>query len=273
MNYAARAVDGMKSSFYKLNPAIKDFSKRIPVNFTRGHFTVKTVESKREFWQVMALRYEVFHREYMNKKIPFGIDRDRFDMNADHLAIVDNRINKIVGTYRLITDLISDNFYSKTEFCIDSFLNEPGKKVELSRACIHKEYRNGVVINMLWRGIVEYLSATGARWLFGLGSIKSLCPTEVSKVYAFFENAGAIDNKHGIEPLSSLKMKGFTTLHSDLSADTQDLVPPLLKSYIRAGATIAGEPAVDLDFKCTDFFVILDTHQLSGAYNRKYQVN
>ena len=275
MSYTARAVEGMKQSLGWMNPAQKNFTQRVPVNFSRGHFTVKTIESKRELWQVMTLRYEVFHREYKNKRLPFGIDRDRFDSHADHLAIIDNRINKIVGTYRLISGQRTEDFYSKTEFDITDLLSRPGGKVELSRACIHKDYRNGAVITLLWRGIVDYLTASGAGWLFGMGSVKTTDSNELAAVYQSLVADGSVDSSFDIRARDDFKINDFYERAKliEPNENSRDMVPALLRSYIRAGAVIAGDPAIDLDFNCGDLFVILDVSKLSSMYNRKYQVN
>lgn len=274
-SYRTRAVDGVKQSLGWLNPAYKDFQDRVPVNFTRGHFTVKTVESKRELWQVMTLRYEVFHREYMHKLIPFGIDRDRYDLAADHLAIIDNRINKIVGTYRLIPSHRSEDFYSMTEFNISDLLARPGIKVELSRACIHKDYRNGAIITLLWRGIVDYLNTAGAGWLFGMGSVKTINPDEITAVYKCFAEDGSVDHSFHIPAKSNYRIDDFAERVGRVAVSdaARELVPTLVKSYVRAGAVIVGDPAIDLAFNCSDLFVILDVSKLSSAYSRKYQVN
>jgi putative hemolysin len=274
-SYRMRAVEGVKQGLGWFNPAQKDFQHRVPVNFTRGHFTVKTVESKRELWQVMTLRYEVFHREYMNKLIPFGIDRDRYDLAADHLAIIDNRINKIVGTYRLIPSHRSEDFYSMTEFNISDLLSREGVKVELSRACIHKDYRNGAIITLLWRGIIEYLTTAGARWLFGMGSVKTINPDEITAVYKCFAEDNSVDHSFQITAKSNYRIHDFAERLKKVQVSDQarELLPALVKSYVRAGAVIVGDPAIDLAFNCSDLFVILDVSKLSVAYNRKYQVN
>ncbi len=272
MSYSARAYEGVKQSIGKLNPAQKDFAMRIPVHFTRGHFTVKTVASKRELWQVMTLRYEVFHREFMNKRLPYGIDRDRYDLNADHLVIVDNRINKIVGTYRLISSETTDDFYSKTEFSISDLLSRKGRKVELSRACIHRDYRNGATITMLWRGIMEYLTASEASWLFGMGSVKTVDPDQAAAVYKCFADDGSVDESFNISANRDFRISDFSERLSRANAtpEFREMMPSLLKSYIRAGAVLAGDPAIDREFNCTDFFVILETDRMSQAYHRKY---
>ncbi len=273
MSYSARAYEGVMQSISKFNPAQKTFGKRVHVEFTRGHFTVKTVSSKRQLWQVMTLRYDVFHKEYMNKRLPYGIDRDRFDLIADHLVIVDNRINKIVGTYRLISSEISDEFYSQTEFNISDLLSKRGTKIELSRACIRKDYRNGATITLLWRGIMEYLAASEASWLFGMGSVKTTDPDQTASVYKCFVEDGCLDTSLSIAANSSYRIHDFSErlARAQVSPESREMMPPLLKSYIRAGAVLAGDPAVDLDFQCTDFFVILEVAKMTQAFHRKYQ--
>jgi putative hemolysin len=275
MSYAARAVEGVRQGLGWLNPAQKDFTGRVPVEFTRGHFTVKTVQSKRELWQVMTLRYEVFHREYKHKKIPFGLDRDRFDAQADHLAIIDNRINRIVGTYRLISDVRTTDFYSMTEFDISDLIARDGGKVELSRACIHKDYRNGAVITLLWRGIIEYLNQSGARWLFGMASVKTVNPDELAAVYKTLEAEDAVDSSVRIKALEGCRIKDFAQSleAAAVTEQSKGMVPALLRSYLRAGAVVVGDPAIDMDFNCGDLFVVLDVSKMSSTYNRKYQVN
>jgi putative hemolysin len=272
MSYSVRAYQGVKQSISRFNPAQKDFGSRVPVHFTRGHFTVKTVASKRELWQVMTLRYEVFHKEYMNKRLPYGIDRDRFDQHADHLVIVDNRINKIVGTYRLISSETTEDFYSKTEFNISDLNSKQGCKIELSRACIQQDYRNGATITLLWRGIMEYLAASHASWLFGMGSIKTVDADQAAAVFKCFVEDGSVDSGFKIHANPGFRIPDFSERLSSAQAtpESREMMPTLLKSYIRAGAVLAGDPAVDRAFNCTDFFVILEVAKMSDAYLRKY---
>lgn len=275
MNYAVRAMEGVRTGIVAMAPIQKDFRSRIPVNFSRGHFTVKTVDSKRELWQVFKLRYEVFHREYKNRKFPFGFDRDRYDQWADHLAIVDNRIGKIVGTYRLINGQVSEDFYSASEFNIGALRAKPGHMVELSRACIHREYRNGAVITMLWRGICEYISASGARWLFGMGSVKTTNPTEIAAIYKQLLSEGRVDHAMDVPTIGAYRIPGFDRLvqAAEPSESAASMVPALVRSYLKAGAIIGSDVALDLEFNCADLFVVLDMTQMSQAFSRKYQIH
>lgn len=49
-----------------------------------------------------------------------------------------------------------------------------------------------------------------------------------------------------------------------------DLIPPLCRAYLKAGALMGGEPAFDPDFKCVDFLTILPRELLNKALWRKF---
>lgn len=275
MNYAVRAVEGMKSGIVAFSPIQKDFSTRVPVHFVKGHFTIKTVENRRELWQVFKLRYEVFHREYKNRRFPFGFDRDRYDQWADHLAIVDNRIGKIVGTYRLVNSAVSSDFYSASEFDIETIHGLPGGRVELSRACIHRSYRTGTVINMLWRGICEYVAASGARWLFGMGSLKTTDTAEIAAIYRQLMAEGVVDPNLKVTSRGDYRIPGFHR-HVEAAVTSEQAasqVPALVRSYLKAGAMIGTDVALDADFNCADLFIVMDMQKVSAAFSRKYQIH
>ncbi|MEY4631729.1 MAG: hypothetical protein RIQ81_1849 [Pseudomonadota bacterium] len=251
--------------------------KVIPiVEFSRGDFLVKTVRSKRELLQVQSLRYDVFHREYKQKKFPFGLDLDRFDAWSDHLVIMDQKTGCFVGTYRLLLEGRAPYFYSETEFDMSPLKAISGVKLELSRACIHKEYRNGTVIGLLWRGLVQYVQAAGVDFLFGMSSVKTMDPADIARVYRELRAAGNVDETLPCLPIEGFRVPGF---HRHLEAaernplpDSGDMIPALLKSYLRAGAKVIGEPSVDPDFKCADFLTLLDMRNLGKAYERKFKL-
>ena len=266
-NIAAQSIasytSGIVSSFNK------SFNLRVPVYFERGEYTVKTASSRRELLQVYKLRYEVFHREYKNAKFPFGFDRDKHDQYSDHLIILDNKLGKVVGTYRLICSSVSQEYYSESEFNIDDFTKHSGVKVELSRACIHKDYRTGSVLTLLWRGLSTYVKACGAQYLFGLASLKSTDEQVAVDFRDYFVRSG-LDSKQfeiTVQPEFKVRNETLKSVEKNLAND----VPSLLKSYFKAGAKVYGEPAIDLDFKCIDFFTIIDLTRMSDQFDKKYQ--
>lgn len=250
--------------------------RRTIVDFTVRNFQVKTVDSAQELRQVLALRRTVFHREFAGRWLSLKSDRDSFDAEADHLAIFDRRAGKVAGVYRLITSQAERSFYSATEFDIAGLLALPGRKVELSRACIARPYRNGIVIALLWRGLAEYAKAAGADYLFGLSSINTVDPFAIAKVHAHFLRAGLVDDSFRTAPTRKFRIQGFqetlAAVAHDVTAEDEGeaLVPSLLKTYIKAGARICSQPVIDRDFNCADWLTVLDMRQLREAYGRKF---
>ncbi len=251
------------------------FYRKIPVYFEKGSFIIKTIENRFELKEVLKLRYQVFHKEYRKKKFPFGIDVEALDSIADHLVIIDKESEKIVGTYRLICSEFSNVFYSQSEFAIQGFFELPGVKLELSRACIHKDFRKGVVMNLLWRGLIKYMGEVKAKYLFGCSSIKTMDPMEVALVVNHFRSEGQLLNAIEAHPLPIFEMARLGVSFDEgaiaVSKPVEDMIPPLLQSYLKAGAKLAPVPALDRDFKCVDFFTVLDIDSLTQIYERRYR--
>ena len=262
----------------KFNEFIK-IRPRVCINIKRKNFTVKTVDTRRELVQAFRLRYDVFGKEFMGKTFPVGLDQDRYDSAADHLVIIDEKVKKVVGTYRLICSSFEDRFYSASEFNLDGFISEPGVKLELSRACIAKSHRNGIVMGLLWKGLGAYMNAVSARYLFGCSSIQTVVPQEITAVYHSLQNSGSLVEEYGIHPIGEFRIEDFAESAKQVAdaqeaveedALTKSLIPPLLNSYLKAGARIFGEPALDKKFRCIDFLTVLDVEKLSGGHQRRF---
>lgn len=252
----------------------KLFYRKVPVYFEKGSYVVKTIENRSELKEVMKLRYQVFHKEYRKKKFPFGLDVESLDPVADHLVIIDKVSNRIVGTYRLICSEFSNVFYSQSEFRIQGFFELPGVKLEMSRACIHRDFRKGVVMNLLWRGLVKYMNEVKAKYLFGCSSVKTMDPREVSLVVERFQTEGqVIDSSIQAQPLPMYEMTRLAVASEEgaISKTVDEMIPALLQSYLKAGAKVAPVPALDRDFKCVDFFTVLDVDSLTQLYERRYK--
>lgn len=242
----------------------------ILVDFTVRDYHVKTVENRAELKQVLALRRSVFHYEFAKKWISLKSDQDEFDQIADHVAIFDRRAGRIAGVYRLIPTSAANRFYSNTEFEIDGLLTVPGLKIELSRACIHRDYRNGIVINLLWKGIAEYIKASGAEYLFGLSSINTTDVFEIARIHRYFERAGMVDLSHHVKARDGYRIEGFDAIRIPSENDGPIEVPSLFKTYLKAGAKICSQPVIDRDFNCADWLTMLNMNEMAAAFDRKF---
>jgi putative hemolysin len=265
--------------FYKLRQnKIHKFKPKVEILNDKGPFILKTVSTPEELTEALRLRYQVFHREMIGKAKPRGLDVDEFDFDCDHLIIIDKKSNRIVGTYRLNCSLFSQNFYSSQEFNLRRILEQPGTKLELGRACIDKEFRRGIVISMLWRGIAQYMMATQSNLLFGCASIKTESPRQAALLYHYFSREERFEESFLAPPSMKFTMPNLdlwiTNLNRPFSPDelseVEGLIPSLCKSYLNAGAYLGGEPAYDPDFKCIDFLTILPRENLNKALWKKY---
>lgn len=183
-----------------------------------GSFVLKTLTTSKELKSALQLRYQVFHREMIGKKSERGIDVDEYDFQCDHLVIQEKKTQRIVGTYRFNSSLYTDNFYSSREFALDRLLKHDGIKIELGRACIHKDFRRGAVIALLWKGIADYMNLSKAQYLFGCGTIKTKNPREAALLYKYFLEDQRIHNDFLCPPTQSSTMAeldyGFKNLSS-----------------------------------------------------------
>ncbi|MCX7978517.1 MAG: GNAT family N-acetyltransferase, partial [Bdellovibrionaceae bacterium] len=180
-------VSGSIQSIYQMRiNRLHKFRPKVEFAIDVGPFKIKTVNTLSELKSALKLRYEVFHRELIGKTARNGIDVDEFDFLCDHIVILNKRSDEVIGTYRLNCSLFSNSFYSAREFKIDRVLSHPGVKLELGRACIQKDFRTGVVISLLWRGIAEYMNLTNSQILFGCASVKTKSPREAALLYRFF---------------------------------------------------------------------------------------
>ena len=268
--------------FYQLRKnKVHRFQPKISIFSEKGHYLLKTVTDSEELVEALKLRYQVFHREMIGKKKSRGVDVDQFDFICDHLVIIDQRIDKIIGTYRLNSSLFTNRFYSASEFNIRNILETEGNKLELGRACIQKDYRNGIVISLLWRGIAEYMQKSNSEILFGCASVKTESPREAALLYRHFASEERFHDNLLCPPTLQYSMPGIGNWIDSMNrplteAETKeatDLIPPLCRAYLKAGAVLGGEPAYDAEFKCIDFLTILRRDNLNRALWKKYDIN
>ena len=231
------------------------------------NYLLKTARSSKELIEVFDLRYRCFLEDSTEGPVD-ELDIDEFDHICDHMVIQCKKSGNIIGTYRLISSDRSDRFYSQGEFNLDNFLKAPGKKLELGRACIDVNHRNGNVIDLLWKGIATYITKTNSQFLFGCSSVHTTRKDLSWKIFDFMQLKGWVEEDHQIHPIGKY---AFDYVDSQMDPmDAKNYVPALLRSYITAGAKIYAAPALDEEFSCVDFLTILDMKNLSRLYKKRY---
>lgn len=278
---ASGRVSSNIQSFYQLRTnRIHKFKAKIEIHSEVGPFEVKTATNVDELKEALALRYEVFHREMQGKTRLRGFDVDKYDFDCDHLIIKEKRTNQIIGTYRLNCSLFTDNFYTSKEFLMNEILQQPGVKLELGRACIHKDFRRGVLVSLLWRGIAEYMAASDAKMLFGCATVMTDDPRDAALLTRYFEEENRILAGLRTRPTLAYTMPMLNYFMNEIRSpltetqreEAEKLLPPLCRAYLKVGAAIGGEPAWDQEFQCIDFLTILQREDLNRTLWKKFKL-
>lgn len=244
-----------------------------PVEIRTDRLLVRQAVSGSEIEDALRLRFEVFNvelNEGLQTSWHTGQDTDQYDALCDHMVVVDTVENRIVGTYRLLPGNRVEHgpgYYSETEFEMSSFRLLSGNKLELGRACVHKDFRGSAVLNLMWAGIARYVEQHDIGFLFGCGSIHSINPITVSTIYAYLSRFLTHESLRAT-PLK--KIPGFQLPETFDKNEAARSIPPLLLAYLRLGAQIAGEPALDEQFGVADFLVVLDRAKLTQRFSKRY---
>lgn len=276
---ANHCVDYFKNSktflgniFYSANIKIRHYKPKKEMFFEGKRYILKTAGNNFELKQALSLRYTIFKKEMLSKKGYFKIDIDKFDRHCDHLIIIDKENYKIIGTYRLNVDM--GKVYAKEEFILKNILNLEGKKLELGRACILKEYRNGLIIGLLWKGIKNYVDNNNIRYLFGCSSVFTSEIKEALGYYKYFKKNNMVPENLEVSPTRKYKYKNCKEIYRKyyklLPLINENDMPAILRAYIRFGAKICGLPAFDKEFNCFDFFTLLDYNGINFKQVNKF---
>jgi putative hemolysin len=215
------------------------------------------------------LRYRVFAEE-MGAEVPGreqGIDCDIFDAYCDHLIVTDRASGEVVGTYRLLPwarARRAGGFYSQHEFDLSAIADVLPRTVEAGRACVHPDYRGGPVLLQLWAAIIEYVRRMDAQYLMGCVSIG--LADDGAAVNAVDAALRALDvPSPGVTPIKPYPLCPDAGVPNDAVAD----LSPLLRTYIRLGASVCYAPAWDTQFNCADYFILLSMARISEHYARR----
>jgi putative hemolysin len=244
-------------------------SQRSAVNEHNSAFTVTLAQSISEVIEAQRLRYKVFAEE-MGAKLPsasLGIDCDMFDSYCEHLLVRENVSNKVIGTYRILPAAQAEKigkFYSEDEFDMSRLSHLRSTTIEVGRSCVHRNYRQGSTIALLWSGVAHYTKTIPTEYLIGCASIGLGDGGHVAaSVYNKLKNKYLSPAEYRVIPHNPLPI---SALNQDLDCD----IPPLIKGYLRLGAYICGEPAWDPDFNTADLFILLPLARINPRYWRHF---
>ena len=246
---------------------------------------LRLARDAREIEAAQRLRYRVFYEEMGAVPTPATrasrIDADPFDALAEHLVVVDltagGRRPCVVGCYRVLRESVargSGGFYTAQEFDLSGVTSGDGELMELGRSCVEPEYRTGAVMQLLWRGIADYVEIHRVGLMLGCASLPGTEPDELANALAFLHHN--LLAPEGIRP----RALGDRFVSADrLPAERVDAraalrqLPPLLKAYLRMGGMIGNGAVIDHQFNTIDVCLVLPTERVRAQYQRHYRMH
>jgi putative hemolysin len=109
------------------------------------------------------------------------------------------------------------------------------------------------------------------RYLFGCVSLETVDPAVGWALYDNFRENGKVSDFVFASPVDGFKLER-PAMDDDMGGrKLMRFIPPLFKGYLRLGANICGEPALDREFGTIDYFILLDTHLLPKRYQRHFK--
>lgn len=248
-------------------------------------YEVRLTRNKDERRQVRQLRYDVFVEEEgasaTEEQRNLREEYDSFDRYAEYLAVFHN--GKIVGTYRIIDRNAAekmDGFYTESEFNISKIKKVDGNIAEMSRACVNREYRdNALVMRLLWAGLGEYIVRRKIAILFGVASWVGTKPVESAQAisYLYYNHLSPLGLRatvlsENFAPDVNPKLSRMNILPREFvdEADARRQMTPLIKGYLRLGATFGRGVFIDKSFNTYDVFVMVQTKKIDAAYQKHF---
>jgi putative hemolysin len=224
------------------------------------------------------LRHDVFTSEpgYALTGSIDGRDADRFDEYCDHLLVREDTSGELVGCYRMLPPpgaIAAGSLYTATEFDVSGLDTLRPSLVEMGRAVVREDHRNGGVVLLMWAGILAYLDRCGYDYVTGCVSVPVQGPageapgTQIRGVRDFVRRRHAAPEQFTVHPYRPVVIDGKGL--DDIEAPMRISVPPLMRGYLRLGAQVCGEPAHDPDFGVGDFPALLDKRRADIRYLRR----
>jgi putative hemolysin len=226
-----------------------------------------------EVRQAQKLRFEVFGLEMgarLSTPVP-GHDIDLFDDYCEHLLVLDEASQAVIGTYRVLTPAQAQRVggtYSDTEFDLTRLRGLRSRMVELGRSCVHPAHRTGGVIMALWGALADFMVRNQLDTMIGCASIPMLHNGVVSgdvaaSIWEQLRQTHLAPIEYHVRPRLPLPVE---QLDNSVLAEP----PALIKGYLRLGARVLGAPAWDPDFNTADLPMLMRLADLHPRYRKHF---
>ncbi|WP_044828847.1 GNAT family N-acetyltransferase [Thalassospira sp. HJ] len=243
-----------------------------------GRYSVHLANTENDLKAAQKLRFEVFFGEFHAKALTeqhtAGLDSDKFDPFCKHLLVVDNdNDQKVIATTRLLLSAQKPadlNYIAQEEFSIPLLDAVQDNCMEVGRSCVHKYYRDGKAIQLLWRGITKLIFTHDIRYLFGCASFHGTDIDKIATELSYLHHYQLDDTPHVARALDYQSMNRIPKAEIN-PEDALGQLPPLIKAYLSLGGVVGDGIARDPDFKTLDILITVDVDKVPDQYYRFYK--
>jgi hypothetical protein len=135
-----------------------------------------------------------------------------------------------------------------------------------------RDYRNGAVMQLLWRAIAAYVAEHRIELMFGCASLRGTDPQALREQLAYLHHfhlappalrpVALADHRAGFEPMARDAIEPTRALRS---------LEPMVKGYLRAGAWVGEGAWVDRDFGSIDVCIVMPTQRLGRRHREHFE--
>lgn len=240
------------------------------VTRARNHgarLSVSVAHDRATIEDAQRLRFKVFAEELGAEiQCEDGLDVDEFDAYCDHLVVRDEQSLRVVGTYRLLPPHQARRLgylYAESEFDLRRIDHLRPTMVELGRSCVHRDYRSGTALALLWAGVARYMIAHQYTHAVGCASVTL---ADGGQLAAYVRDQA----QSHLTPLDYRVFPKLAFPHERIERPQNAEMPPLIRGYLRAGAKVCGEPAWDPGFGTSDFPILIAIDQMNPRFARHF---
>ena len=241
-------------------------------------FELRLAATQADLQAAQRLRYEVFIEE-LGGDGPLvdhqaRLEQDEFDEFFDHLLLIDRKLQRVVGVYRVLRGDMAEKagrFYSEDEYDL-SVLKASGRSLmELGRSCVHADYRGSAAMYYLWNGLAKYVAEHGIEVMFGVASFHGTDIAAIREPLAYLHH-----NYLAPADLRSRVVDEHFQSMDLMPADEIDkrtalkAMPTLIKAYLRLGGFVGEGAYIDHSFNTTDVFLLMDTDKINAKQREIY---
>ena len=173
---------------------------------------------------------------------------------------------EVVGTYRVLTPEAArraGGLYSDAEFDLTRVRPLLGRAVELGRSCVHPGWRSGGVVMALWGALGEFMLTHDLDTMVGCASVSLRDGGHhAASLWSRLRATHLAPPEWRATPLLALPLE---RVRNDL-----DVIPALIKGYLRCGAVVLGPPAWDPMFRTADLPLMMRFVDLPARYRKHF---